>query len=30
MAEIRTVIAVTGEDNRYEPVRQAAISRARV
>ena len=29
MAEIRTVIAVTGEDNRYEPVRKAAIARAK-
>lgn len=29
MAEIRTVIAVTGEDDRYEPVRKAAIERAR-
>jgi hypothetical protein len=29
MAEIRTVIAVTGEDDRYEPVRRAALERAR-
>lgn len=29
MAEIRTVIAVTGEDDRYEPVRREAIDRAR-
>jgi len=28
MAEIRTVIAVAGEDDRYEPVRRAAIERA--
>jgi hypothetical protein len=28
MAGIRTVIAVTGEDDRYEPVRRAAIDRA--
>lgn len=28
MAEIRTVIAVTGEDDRYEPVRRKAIERA--
>ena len=28
MAEIRTVIAVTGEDDRYESVRRAAIERA--
>jgi hypothetical protein len=28
MAEIRTVIAVTGEDDRFEPVRRAAIDRA--
>lgn len=28
MAEIRTVIAVTGEDDRYERVRRAAIDRA--
>jgi hypothetical protein len=28
MAEIRTVIAVTGEDDRFEPVRRAAIERA--
>jgi hypothetical protein len=26
--EIRTVIAVTGEDDRFEPVRRAAIERA--
>jgi hypothetical protein len=29
MADVRTVIAVTGEDDRYEPVRRAAIDRAR-
>ena len=29
MAEVRTVIAVTGEDDRFEPVRRAAIERAR-
>ena len=29
MADIRTVIAVTGEDDRYEPIRRAAIERAR-
>lgn len=29
MAEIRTVIAVTGEDDRFEPVRRAAIERAK-
>ena len=29
MAEIRTVIAVTGEDDRYAPVRLAAMERAR-
>jgi hypothetical protein len=28
MTEIRTVIAVTGEDDRYEPIRRAAIERA--
>ena len=28
MAEIRTLIAVTGEGDRYEPVREAAIERA--
>jgi hypothetical protein len=28
MADIRTVIAVTGEDDRFEPVREAAIDRA--
>ena len=28
MSEIRTVIAVTGEDDRYEPIRRAAIDRA--
>jgi len=28
MAEIRTVIAVTGEDNRYEPVRRKAVDLA--
>ena len=28
MAEIRTVIAVTGEDDRFDPVRRAAIDRA--
>ena len=28
MTEIRTVIAVTGEDDRYEPIRSAAIERA--
>jgi hypothetical protein len=29
MADIRTVIAVAGEDDRYEPVRRAALERAR-
>jgi hypothetical protein len=29
MAEIRTMIAVTGEDDRYEAVRRAAVERAR-
>jgi hypothetical protein len=29
MPDIRTVIAVTGEDDRFEPVRLAAIDRAR-
>ena len=29
MADIRTVIAVTGEDDRFEPVRKAALDRAR-
>jgi hypothetical protein len=29
MADIRTVIAVTGEDDRYRPVREAAIERAK-
>jgi hypothetical protein len=29
MAATRTVIAVTGEDDRYEPVRRAGIERAR-
>jgi hypothetical protein len=29
MADIRTVIAVTGEDDRFEPVRRAATERAR-
>lgn len=29
MADIRTVIAVTGEDDRFEPIRRAAIERAR-
>jgi hypothetical protein len=29
MRDIRTVIAVTGEDDRFEPVRQAAVDRAR-
>ena len=29
MTEIRTVIAVTGEDDRFEPVRRAAIDRAK-
>ena len=29
MAEIRTVIAVAGEDDRYEPVRRAAVERAK-
>jgi hypothetical protein len=29
MADIRTVIAVTGEDDRFEPVREAALDRAR-
>lgn len=28
MTDIRTVIAVTGEDDRFEPIRQAAIDRA--
>ena len=28
MADIRTVIAVTGEDDRFEPVRNAAVDRA--
>lgn len=28
MADIRTVIAVTGEDDRFEPVREAAVERA--
>jgi hypothetical protein len=28
MTEFRTVIAVTGEDDRYEPVRRQAIERA--
>src|SRR5919106_3045824 len=28
MADIRTVIAVTGEDDRYVPVREAAVDRA--
>lgn len=28
MADIRTVIAVTGEDDRFEPVREAGIERA--
>jgi hypothetical protein len=28
MTEIRTVIAVTGEDDRFEPIRRAAIDRA--
>ena len=28
MNEIRTVIAVTGEDDRFEPIRQAATKRA--
>jgi hypothetical protein len=28
MADIRTVIAVTGEDDRFESVREAAIERA--
>ena len=28
MADIRTVIAVAGEDDRFEPVRRAAIDRA--
>jgi hypothetical protein len=28
MADIRTVIAVTGEDDRFEPVRKAALDRA--
>jgi hypothetical protein len=28
MTDIRTVIAVTGEDDRFEPVRRAAIDRA--
>ena len=29
MTEIRTVIAVTGEDDRFGPVRRAAVDRAR-
>jgi hypothetical protein len=29
MTDIRTVIAVTGEDDRYAPVRRAAIDRAK-
>ena len=29
MTDIRTVIAVTGEDDRYAPVRGAAVDRAR-
>jgi hypothetical protein len=29
MADIRTVIAVTGEDDRFAPVRRAAIERAK-
>lgn len=29
MADVRTIIAVTGEDDRYEPVRRRAIDRAR-
>lgn len=29
MADIRTVIAVTGEDDRFRPVRKAAIERAK-
>jgi hypothetical protein len=29
MADIRTVIAVTGEDDRLEPVRHAALERAK-
>ena len=29
MADIRTVIAVTGEDDRYEPIRRAGMARAR-
>jgi hypothetical protein len=28
MADIRTVIAVTGEDDRFEPIREAAMARA--
>ncbi len=28
MAEIRTVIAITGEDDRFEPIRAAATERA--
>jgi hypothetical protein len=28
MADIRTVTAVTGEDDRFEPIRKAAIERA--
>jgi hypothetical protein len=28
MADIRTVIAVTGEDDRFKPVRKAAVDRA--
>jgi hypothetical protein len=29
MADVRTVIAVTGEDDRFAPIRRAAIKRAR-
>ena len=29
MTEIRTIIAVTGEDDRFEPVRTTAMARAR-
>lgn len=29
MADIRTVIAVTGEDDRYEPVRRRGLEQAR-
>jgi hypothetical protein len=29
MADIRTVIAVTGEDDRFAPIREAALQRAR-